>query len=224
MSTREEYEALFESEAPARGDCSTSYSRHPLYRGVPERIHELVPEARLIYLVRDPLQRLLAHYVYTTSSEVLREARPLREALGNLEDPLRNPYVVPSLYATQMERYLDVFPTERMLVVDSADLKDDRPGALKQIFGFLGVDQGFRTHGFSEEFNVGERKRLYSGRYARLRDSRLGAAWRSLPERWRVPIGRRAMRRSPLLLCGRCLTPICAPPWRRSSTRGGAPA
>ena len=40
------------------GESSPAYSMHPTVAGVPERIHELLPDARLIYLVRDPVERL----------------------------------------------------------------------------------------------------------------------------------------------------------------------
>ena len=192
VATRKEYEDLFESDALVRGDCTPSYSQHPLRAGVPERIHQLVPEARFIYLVRDPVERILAQvqHRYATGWET----RPLREALGTIDDPLHNSYLIPSLYATQVQRYTDVFPTERILVVDSAELQSDRESTLGRIFRFLGVAEGVASKGRPVKLNAGENRRLPSRRYARLRDSGLGSIWRRLPDRWRVPIGERVMR------------------------------
>ena len=192
VATRKEYEGLFESDALVRGDCTPSYSQHPLRAGVPERIHQLVPEARFIYLVRDPVERILAQvqHRYATGWET----RPLREALGTIDDPLHNSYLIPSLYATQVQRYTDVFPTERILVVDSAELQSDRESTLGRIFRFLGVAEGVASKGRPVQLNAGENRRLPSRRYARLRDSGLGSIWRRLPDRWRVPIGERVMR------------------------------
>jgi hypothetical protein len=193
VATRAEYEALFESAAPMRGDCTPAYSQHPWRSGVPERIHELIPTARFIYLVRDPVERVLAQVQHAQAAGQ-EQPNPLRVVLGEIDDPLRNRYLIPSLYATQVQRYHDVFPSERMLVVDSADLKSARATTLRRIFRFLGVDEVVASADFSAELNRGEAKRLPSRRYARLRESSLGRAWRRLPGRVRVPVGRRVMR------------------------------
>lgn len=193
VGERSEYEGLFDTRAPVRGDCSPSYSQHPLRGGVPERIAELIPDARHLYLVRDPIERIRAHYVHDASS--VGEERPLGEALGDLDDA-KNPYVVGSSYATQLERYLDRFGAERVRVVDSAHLLEQRREALREIFSFLGVDPGFESSGFEEQLNVGSYKRAYSPRYSGLRDSRLGNTWRRLPTPLRRPLSNFARRAS----------------------------
>jgi len=184
IGERSEYEQLFSADEPMRGDCSPSYSQHPLRGGVPERIAELIPDARHVYLVRDPIERILAHYVHDVSS--VGETRPLPDALGELDDP-ENPYIVGSSYATQLRRYRECFPSERILVVDSADLRARRREALSGIFAFLGVDPDFESRGFEEELNVGSYKRAHSPHYSRLRDSAVGDAWRRLPAGFRKP-------------------------------------
>ena len=54
------YRSIFEDVAhlPARGDGSTSYSMCGMYPGTAQRIHEFNPDARIIYMVRNPLQRI----------------------------------------------------------------------------------------------------------------------------------------------------------------------
>ncbi len=191
IGNRSEYERLLAASEPLRGDCSPSYSQHPLRPGVPERIAALIPDARHVYLVRDPIERIAAHYVHDVSS--VGEERPLDEALGDLDDPM-NPYVVGSSYATQLEAYREHFPAEAVLVIDSGDLRDCRRDALREIFAFLGVDPDFDSPGFEEELNVGSYKRAHSPRYARLRDSALGDAWRRLPPSVRRPLSGAARR------------------------------
>src|SRR5215471_20286063 len=53
------YESLFDGagRAAAIGECSPSYSMTHVYRGVPERMAQVVPEARLVYVVRDTARR-----------------------------------------------------------------------------------------------------------------------------------------------------------------------
>ncbi len=185
VGERSEYEGLFDSSAPMRGDCSPSYSQYPLRSGVPERIAELVPDARHVYLVRDPVSRIVAHYVHDVSS--IGETRRLEDALGDLSDPM-NPFVAGSSYATQLDRFRRCFDDGRILVVDSADLLGDRRSALRQIFAFLGVDPEFDSGGFEEELNVGNYKRAHSPAYSGMRDSKLGDAWRHLPPAFRKPL------------------------------------
>jgi hypothetical protein len=192
ITRREEYEALFESGKVVRGDCTPAYSQHPWRSGVPERINELIPDAQFIYLVRDPVERVVASVQHSYS--VGSETRPVHQALGNIDDPFHNRYLIPSLYATQVERYREVFPAERILVVDAAELKSQRAATLERVFRFLGVHDAVDSARFSVELNVGEERRLPSRGYARLRDSRLGTTWRRLPERVRTPLGRRVMR------------------------------
>ena len=173
VKERSEYESLYDTRLPLRGDCSPSYSQDPLRPGVPERI--------------------VAHYVHDVSS--VGEERSFADALADLDDPL-NPYVVGSSYAHQLAVYREHFPEDRILVVDSADLKANREEALRRIFGFLGADESFTSPGFDEELNVGSTKRAHNPSYARARDSRLGEAWRRLPGRVRSPLSGAARRAS----------------------------
>ena len=46
------YESQFDPDAPVRGESSPTYTAYPEYHGVPERIRSVVPDAKLIYLVR----------------------------------------------------------------------------------------------------------------------------------------------------------------------------
>jgi hypothetical protein len=61
------YESLFGS-AIAIGECSPSYTWAHVYRGVPERMAQLIPAARLVYLVRDPVARMQSMYMHQVSA------------------------------------------------------------------------------------------------------------------------------------------------------------
>jgi len=188
---RTTYEALFESDAPVRGERAPSYSVHPLFPGVPGRIEGLVPEARFVYMVRDPVERCLAYYMQRRETGL--EARSLAEAMRGIEDPAHQ-YGCGSRYAMQVERYLERFPRSRMLVVDQAALRTDRAATLREVFTFLSVDPDFRSERFEDMHNLTRDKRARSGTYARLRRSRPGAALRRLPPSVRRP-GARALKR-----------------------------
>jgi hypothetical protein len=164
----EDYERLFDPAFPARGEASPSYTVFPRRQGVPERMKDLIPQAKLIYLVRDPVARALSQYQHHISFE--NERRPLADALDPC-DPFGR-YTGPSFYAAQLDRYLQHFPLERILVIDQADLLANRRAALRQIFGFLAVDESFDSPVFDTETNTSEELRAYSPfvvlvRYAR---------------------------------------------------------
>jgi len=164
----EDYEQLFDPAFAARGEASPSYTIYPQRMGVPERIKDVIPKAKLIYLVRDPVARAVSQYQHHVSYE--NERRSLHEVLDPSHPHGR--YTGPSFYAAQLERYLQHFPLESILVVDQADLLADRQTALHQIFAFLGVDESFYSRQFEDEMNTREELRTYSRfvvlvRYAR---------------------------------------------------------
>lgn len=148
VETLAEYEKLFDPAFPVRGEASPSYTVHPRRRGVPERIKAVVPDARFIYIVRDPIERTVSHYMHRVSTE--GERRPLGQALADLSDPL-SPYTCSSRYATQLRLYLEHFPLERFLILDQADLARERGETLRRTFSFLGVDDGYASAAFAEE-------------------------------------------------------------------------
>jgi Sulfotransferase family len=158
----EDYEKLFDSTANVRGEASPSYAEHPRHRGAPERIKELIPTAKFIYIVRDPIDRTISHYMHHVAVD--GERRSLNDALGDLSDP-ESPYICPSLYASQLDRYLKFFPKENILVVDQVDLLEDRLATLREIFRFLSVDETFHSPHFEEKLGESVERRVYPKRY-----------------------------------------------------------
>ena len=98
------------------GEASVSYTNPEFLPDAAERMSEVVPEARLIYAVRDPVQRLRSHYRFEVQRR--RESRPLLEAL---REP-HNLYLGRSMYFRCLVPYLERFPQERILVVRFEDL------------------------------------------------------------------------------------------------------
>lgn len=175
--SREEYLALFDARASIRGESSTLYSAYPLWDGIPARIHAEVPDAKLVYLVRDPVERIPSAWVQMVQGgrdASLRTAegpKPLAEQIGDFEDP-ENIYTWPGMYMTQIGQFLDYFPSEALLVVDSDELRGDRESVITRVFRFLGVDPDFTDPGFLEERNPSRAKKVESGAYIRLTRSR----------------------------------------------------
>jgi hypothetical protein len=171
------YATFFDGNAPVRGEASPVYSFHPLAPGVPERVRAVIPDVKLIYIVRDPLERTVSHFVERRAQRWYLDA--FHEALGDLADP-HNVYVAPSRYATQLERYLRLFPKDQLLVVDRAELLSNRRETMRGVFRFLGVDEDFWSPRYEEVHNVGESKTRWTRTGGRLARSRLADTLRWL--------------------------------------------
>jgi hypothetical protein len=153
------YEAQFPDSARVRGESSPGYTMFPYLPSVAERAHELIPDAKLIYLVRDPVDRALANYVEFVALGF--ETRPIEEALADVDDPA-NPHVCASRYASQLDRFLRLFEPGKILVLDAADLLRHREHALRETFEFLGVDPMFKSPEFERTYNTGDAKVRYN--------------------------------------------------------------
>lgn len=147
------YSRHFDPRARCRGEASPNYTAFPNHTGVPERMAEVVPDARLIYLVRDPIDRIAAHWVHNYAK---------RREKGGMRETLLHPntsYVSRSRYFMQLQRFVEHFPPEQLLVLDNADLRDDRAVTLRRIFEFVGVDPGFEHPKFDQVRHSTSRKK-----------------------------------------------------------------
>lgn len=191
VDRREDYESLFDPSFEVRGEASTDYAAHPRRIGAPARIRELVPEAKFVYLVRDPLARTISHYRMGVA--LMGERRSLRDATGDLAE-LRSPYLASSFYATQLRLYHEQFAAERVLVVDQTDLLGERRRTLAEIFAFLGVADAGEAVRSDEELLSASEWRTYSPRYLDFSNRFLVPASRWIPRRLRSSLRRRADR------------------------------
>ncbi|MBW1859762.1 MAG: sulfotransferase domain-containing protein, partial [Deltaproteobacteria bacterium] len=76
------YRSNFSGESKIHGESTPIYTAYPVYVGVAERMHGVVPGTKLIYVVRDPIDRLVSHYVH--ACEMGREDRGIEGALSIL--------------------------------------------------------------------------------------------------------------------------------------------
>jgi Sulfotransferase family len=175
----DEYERLFVTDKPVRGEASPSYTQYPRRTGVPARIKAAVPDVRFVYMVRDPIERTISHYLHWVAFE--GEKRSLKDALADAEDPT-NLFTCASRYATQLEQYLVHFPRSRILVVDQSSLLTERATTLSTVFGFLGVDPTFSSGEFERELNLREGRNIYAPGYARFRKRKTTGVLHRLPK------------------------------------------
>ncbi len=133
--------------ALAIGEASPRYAMDPFVPGVPQRMVELLPDTKLIYLVREPIKRMVSHYLHRGRSR--KENRSLESALT--PDSV---YFHSSRYAHQVEQYLAHFRRSQLLVVVSERLLTKREATMAKIFDFIGVDTRWSDASLSEEHHV----------------------------------------------------------------------
>lgn len=151
------YRRQFDGAGPdacAIGEASTAYTKFPEFTGVPKRISATLPDARLIYVMRDPIERIRSHYQHRVL--IGAERAPLEVAV--IQDER---YVNGSRYAMQIEQYLDRFPRDRILLVTSEELRHVRVPTMRKIQGFLELDPDFVSGEIDREFYRTEERASY---------------------------------------------------------------
>lgn len=130
----EAYLALWQGRAQARyrGEGSVYYSQAPSRSGVAARIAASVPEARIIYVVREPVSRAIAHY--WQRAKEFQERLPIEQAMR--ENPI---YRDTSDYALQLAEYRAHFAPEQIHVFAAEELRRDRRRVLDECFAWLGL-------------------------------------------------------------------------------------
>ena len=138
------YKSYFTEPSEIRCEASPNYSKCHRFPGVPEKMYRLIPDAKLIYLVRDPIKRILSQYIHRLSNGLDK---------SSIEDVLADPetkyhYVNCSKYYMQLESYLKYYSPSNILVIPSEDLAKNRIETLQKIFQFLNVDPNFQHPDF----------------------------------------------------------------------------
>lgn len=132
------YRGQFDWKKPVRCEASPNYTKAPMFPGVPGRMHAMMPDARLVYLMRDPIDRIVSHYRHNVSNG--RETRPIEVALG---DPRGNNYVLSSSYWFQIQKFLEHYPAEQLKLFELRELAKTPGDVVREICGWVGVDDAF---------------------------------------------------------------------------------
>ncbi len=125
-------------------DASTSYSIAPVpgpfkykrecerYLGVPSRIKAINPDAKIIYMLRNPVARTYSHYLHNARTGW--EKRPLRQAIE--ED---SQYLSASNYPAQIALYREHFDDRSIKVLLFEDFIKSPESVARECFAFMGV-------------------------------------------------------------------------------------
>ena len=142
------YERRFAAAGAARvrGEISPSYFCEP---GVPGRVAQYMPDARIILSLRDPVERALSNHRHE-----VREGHLVGDDLSFEAGLKNNPmYIEQGLYATHLKHWLEHFPRERVLVVLMEDVVANPQVVSRTVYRFLGVDADYVPAGLEVRYN-----------------------------------------------------------------------
>jgi len=141
------YAHWFEPAHPGQlaGEKSTNYLESPI---AAQRIHDALPEVRLIFMLRDPVERAYSNYLWSRMNGLERETFETalaleRERERNLPFALRfaRPfsYFSRGLYADLLQRYFELFPRRQILVLRFEDIRENLALVVSLLAEFLRI-------------------------------------------------------------------------------------
>ncbi len=141
----DKYHSLFdEKEGVIYGEGSTTYTFAPQFNPlVWEDIYEYNPKMKFIYIIRNPIDRLVSQYVHMYEKGVLKQ--PIERAIRNEASLINN-----SRYYTQILPYINKFSFENLLLLDFDDIIKNMDNVLSEVADFLGIEK----YKFPESDNV----------------------------------------------------------------------
>ena len=122
------------------GDSSTCYSRSTIYPKTPTRIYNVNPDARFLYVVRDPVVRAFSHYKHRMDEAVI-SGNPILSYKQFLNDDKE--VLMTGRYYFQIKPYYDLFGAEKIYVCSFDDLVSETHDTLTKIWDFLNVNPDF---------------------------------------------------------------------------------
>lgn len=161
-------------------EATTDYAKHPAVPSPARRIAEAPGEFRLLYILRNPLDRIESHHTHAFERGWTEQP---------LEDGVVEHHINVSRYAMQLDRYLEHFEREAILLLDFEDLKRDPLALMQRVCGFLEIDPEHPFLELDRAHNTLREASAPRSRLARLA-ARLGLR-RLRPPRFSAPPARR---------------------------------
>src|SRR5690606_16913559 len=130
------------------GEFSTSYMLDP---AVPERLASLLPQATLLFIFRNPIERAYSNYWFSLSIGTQDRSYTFSEAIRTPEG--YDKYISSGFYYRHLERFLEYFAPEQIYVMLTEELKREPLRQMALCYEFLGVDSSFQPD-VSSKYNV----------------------------------------------------------------------
>ena len=128
------YKSFFKTDKKIVGTTPQSYTKchNKYYKNIPERIKQHNPNVKMIYIVRDPIERYASHILESYHCD------PAHDIQYSIES---NNYLKTSMYYMQMEAFLKYFDLGQFHFLSLEGLAKNKLFELNRIFDFLGVEK-----------------------------------------------------------------------------------
>lgn len=128
------YHKLFKrNNALLYGEGSTNYTKHPWFNNhIPRDIHEYNPDMKFIYVIRNPIDRILSHYKFALERGYTNST--ISEAIKN-----NSIYIDTSKYMSQIKPYLEQFGRDQIQIIVFDDFKNNPQLVIDSICTFLKI-------------------------------------------------------------------------------------
>lgn len=161
-----EYLSLFSEGAGhlLRGESSPVYCETLAFPSIPEDIHRFSPDAKIIYLVREPFSRFKSVWVQTLSTGHWAEKKffPMKMPRSYREAVFTYPTFLDTCrYWTNLNNYRAHFSDRNIKVILFEQMVTDIEGTLRDVFAFLDVDPDAGINPDAAKQNSGAEKRIY---------------------------------------------------------------
>jgi hypothetical protein len=130
------YLAHYDGE-PVVGEATTGHMQHPPSA---HRMAEAVPDARLVFILRDPVERIHSHYRFHRQSGRLTSAEDFSRLIRDEESEWRRIQIDNGRYHKHLTRFESHFDRAQIKVFLLNDLKADASAVAQDLYEFAGVD------------------------------------------------------------------------------------
>jgi hypothetical protein len=163
LNSLESYQYFFEKRSSkvnkekARGEASISYLSN---KKAPHRIKKLIPDVKLIAILRNPIERCYSQYLFNLRNKVIDDSE-INFAQAIIDN---SSYIEAGMYFKYLSIYHQVFSAEQIKIVLFDDFVAKQEQLLQDIFRFLEVDDSFMTKPIPKEATSGipKNKKIYN--------------------------------------------------------------
>jgi len=147
------YKGFFMTDKKIAGTSPQSYTKahNKYYKNIPERIAKDIPDIKLLYIVRDPIERYKSHILESYHCDSPKDVKYSKESEN---------YLKTSMYFFQVSEYLKYFNKEQIHILALEDLKENKLRELNNIFKFLDIKELSDISLFNFKSNTAEEKRI----------------------------------------------------------------
>jgi hypothetical protein len=125
----------------AVGEITTSYL---YWEGAAERVHDVVPDARLFASLRNPMDQVYSHYWHLRRQNFHQDQQSRPDSFETALDMYPEKLLRPARYADHVERWLDRYDRDQLHLLFYDDIQAEPERVLGDLYAFLGVDPSVR--------------------------------------------------------------------------------